>query len=111
MLATEYANYYKIDPQGKDESDLDFKYRVSGKLRDMGHIVEAHEAFRDERYEQSDDVMTGVMGAMAQALHGDYGRSGSTQVGDDIAVGHVVKNPRSEMAPEMALLMIELFGK
>ena len=88
MLATEYARYYKIEPQGKDESDHDFRGRVSGILRDMGNIIEAHEAFEDARYEDSVNVMTGVMGAVGQAHQNKhYGRSGERQVDDDFAAG------------------------
>lgn len=112
MLATEYAKYYELDPQGENESDLDFRDRISGTLRDMGHIIEAHEVHHNERYEQSDDVMTGVIGAVTQALQGvDYGSRGSQQVGDDIAAGAVTRYRKEQMSPEMALLMIELFGK
>ena len=108
MLATEYASYYKIEPQGESESDLDFRNRVSGALRDQGLIIEAHEAFQDASYKESDSVTSGIIGAMAQALYGNYGKSGSTQVGDDIAVGHVIKSPKPEMSPEMVLLTILL---
>lgn len=111
MLATEYAEYYNIEPQADNEDDLQFKERVSGELRDMGKIIEAHEAFQDERYEENEDVITGFMGAMAQALHGNYNKSGSTQVGDDIAVGHVVKKPQAQMTPEEALIAMLLAEK
>ena len=112
MLATEYASYYKIDPQQDNETDAAFRDRVSGALRDMGHIIEAHEAFRDERYEQSDDVMTGVFGALAQAIQGiDYRRTGSHQVGDDIAAGTVLKYQKPKMTQEEAQLAVALFGK
>jgi len=111
MLATDYANYYKIAPQGDTETDSAFRHRVSGELRDAGHVTEAHEAHCDERYEQSENVMTGVMGAMAQALQGvDYGSTGASQVGDDIAAGILSKSTRPQMTPDMALLMVELFG-
>ena len=87
MLATEYANYYGITPQQPEEDNYEFRHRIAGKLRDMGKIIEAHEAQRDERIEQSDDVMQGVIGAMAQALHGiDYGVSGVQQVGSFISI-------------------------
>jgi hypothetical protein len=52
MLATEYAKYYDIEPQGGDESDNGFMSRVASKLRDMGHIIEAHEAQQNKRYDE-----------------------------------------------------------
>lgn len=112
MLATKYASYYGIAPQQDNETDAAFRDRVSGALRDMGHIIEAHEAFRDERYEQSGHVMTGVFGALAQALQGvDYHRTGASQVGDDIAAGTIIESRKPKMTPEEALFMVTLFGK
>lgn len=111
MLATEYAEYYNIEGQREGESDHAFKGRVAGKLRDMGKIIEAHEAQHDERYENSEKVMTGVIGAMAQTLQGvDYGSSGERQIGDDIAAGTIAQDLESDLTPEMALLMVQLFG-
>jgi hypothetical protein len=112
MLATEYAEFYGIEPQGDDESDHAFRCRVAGALRDMGHIIEAHEAQQDKRYEDSQDVMTGVIGAIAQALQGvDYGSAGEQQIGDDIAAGVITQSDELEdVSPEVALLMIQLFG-
>jgi len=111
MLATQYAEYYKITPQTEKESDYNFRHRVAGELRDMGKIIEAHEAQQDERYENSDSVMAGVAGALAQALQGvDYGVSGVQQVGCDIAAGGIALNPKKELSPEM-LLMACLMAK
>jgi hypothetical protein len=95
MLATEYARYYGVEEQRENESDMAFRGRVSTALRDMGHIIEAHEAYQDERYEDSDSVMTGLFGAMAQALQGT--RYGGDPVGNDIAAGTLV---RHRMSPE-----------
>lgn len=95
MLATEYAEYYKIEAQKESESDLDFRQRVSVALREMGHIIEAHEAYQDQRYEESDNVMTGLFGAIAQALQGTH--YGGDPVGNDIAAGLLV---RHQMSPE-----------
>lgn len=105
MLATEYAEYYGIEPQREGEHDLAFRSRIAGALRDMGKIIEAHEAQADERFEYSDNVMAGVVGAIAQALQGvDYGVSGEQQVGVDIAAGYVVQDDRPKMSAEMAML-------
>ena len=86
MLATEYAKYYEIDPQHEGESDAAFKSRVSGALRAQGRLIEAHEAYQNERYEESDDVMTGILGAVAQAMQGiDYGGGDGRQGGGENA--------------------------
>ena len=112
MLAAEYAQYYKIDPQGPRETDDAFKSRVAGKLREMGHLIEAHEAFQDERYEESGDVMTGIIGAVAQAMQGvDYGhkQDGERQIGDDFAAGVVVQAPKRDDSLVLLLAAL-LFG-
>jgi len=55
--------------------------------------------------------MTVITGALAQALQGvDYGSTGERQIGDDLAAGYVIQNPRPRMSPEEVLLMIALFG-
>ncbi|MDP1722517.1 MAG: hypothetical protein Q8L37_04890 [Candidatus Gottesmanbacteria bacterium] len=107
--ATEYARIYNIEPQKEEEADADFRGRVSGVLRDRNLIIEAHEAFNNERFDQSDDVMTGIMGAMAQKLqNADYGSEGERQVDDDFAAGIVVQAPKKDAS--MALLSLMLFG-
>ena len=111
MLATEYADYYKIEAQRDGESDMAFRERVAGVLRDKGHIIEAHEAYQDERYESSDNVMAGVMGAVAQAFQGvDYGSRGNRQIGDDIAAGIITQHPEEKLDPMTAMMMVALFG-
>ncbi len=105
MLATEYAQYYNIEAQREGESDLAFRSRVSGKLRDAGKIIEAHEAYQDKRYEDSDSVVTGITGALAQAFQGvNYDSHGERQVGDDIAAGILARTSKKEVDPMMMLL-------
>ena len=109
MLATEYARYYEIGEQQEGESDMAFKGRVAGVLRDKGKLIEAHEAQQDARCEESDAVNTGIMGALAQMMQGvDYHVSGEQQIGVDIAAGTVVQNPRRKMSPKEALLAMAL---
>lgn len=111
MLATEYAEYYGINPQGEGETDEAFRCRVAGELRDLGRIIEAHEAHQDASYDQNDDVMTGIIGALAQTMQGrNYERSGSRQVGDDIAAGIVARNPKNDIDPMAALLAVLMFS-
>lgn len=95
MLATEYANYYELEPQVEDESNFDFKRRVSIALRKAGHLIEAHEAYQDARWDQNDNVLTGIAGAIAQAIAG-VSYSGDP-VGNDIAAGTIA---RHQMSPE-----------
>ena len=111
MLATDYAKYYGIPAQGQNETDLAFRSRVAGALRDMGHLVEAHEAQQDQRYEDSDEVMTGITGAIAQALQGrDYGRRGEQLIGDDIAAGYVAKSPPDDGMGALLAMMMTMLG-
>jgi len=106
MSATEYAQYYEIEAQHESESDRDFRGRVSGALRDMGHIIEAHEAFQDARHEDSDRVMTGIIGAVAQAMQGvSYGSKGERQIDDDFATGIVSQAPKEDPMILLALLL------
>ncbi len=51
LLATDYAEWYKIAPQAEGEPDRAFQSRVAGALRDMGNVIEAHEAQSNSRYE------------------------------------------------------------
>lgn len=95
MLATEYAEYHGVEAQREGESDVEFRERVATALRNMGHLIEAHEAYQDERYESSDSVMTGLFGAVAQALQDT--RYGGDPVGNDIAAGTLI---RHQMSPE-----------
>lgn len=101
MLATQYASDYRIEAQREGESDYDFKYRVAGELRDRGNAIEAHEVMANGRHddpERGGDVMTGLMGMMAMALHGvDYGSRGGHRVDDECVCGTL---QRYEMSPE-----------
>ena len=114
MLATKYAKYYDIPAQLDGESDAAFMARVAGELRNQGRIVEAHEASQNKRYDEDggDMVMTGLYGAMAMALQGvDYGSTGDTLIGDEIAAGLIATAPKRDTDPLMALLAMALFGK
>lgn len=109
MLATSYAQHFNIPQQQEGESDLSLRSRVAGVLRAQGRIIEAHEAYHDERYENSDKVNQGVYGALAQALSGrDYSQDREQKIGDDIASGFVAKQPQPDA--EMAVLAAILFG-
>ena len=111
MLATEYAEYYGIAPQGENENSSAFRSRVAGVLRDQGRIIEAHEAQQDARYEDNEQVMDGILGAAAQAMQGThYGSTGERLVGDDIAAGYLVRYPKPKLDPDMALLAMLMFG-
>jgi hypothetical protein len=114
LHTTQLQKGYGLPDQGPTESEYDFRHCIAGSLRDMGKLIEAHEAQNDCRYDSEnggENVITGVMGALAQAMQGtDYHVSGSNQVGCDIAAGHIVRNPRSKMAASTALMMIAMMG-
>lgn len=111
--ATSLASAYGLEPQREEETASDFRRRISGILRDRGLLVEAHECLQNCRWDAEDGagaVLTGLIGAMAMALQGTtYGTHGATRVETERMAGIVVENPKPEMSPETALLMIELF--
>jgi hypothetical protein len=119
-ITAQRASEYGIALQAQDESDHAFRRRVSGVLRDSNHLIEAHEAATNRLYNDGgensmEDPMTGIIGAIAQAMQGkNYNVSGADQVACDYAAGHIVKNPRKGafdgMSPEMAILAATLFG-
>lgn len=88
------AQEFGLPPQGEDESDAAFRYRISSSLRDMGHIIEAHEAYQNALFDTSDAVVTGILGGVTQEFKQDYGKNDGSRVGDDIATGILVKNPQ-----------------
>lgn len=97
-MTKQYAEDFGIQQQQKGESDDAFRHRVAGELRNMGHLIEAHEVQAGKRYDDGPDAMTGILGAVAMALAGrSYGSSGSGRVGDEIAAGHLV---RFDISPE-----------
>ena len=111
MLATEYAEYYEIEPQREGESDRDFRGRVATALRQAGHLVEAHEAYQNERHETSNDVMTGLFGAVAQALSGTH--YWGDPIGNDLAAGGLVRyqmSPEGKAQKEADALMARMLG-
>lgn len=110
-VTTNHAQCFGLDPQAEGESDSAFRHRIAGKLRDMGHIIEAHEAQQDRRYDDLDQsgtgsVLDGVYGAMAQALQGNpyRARDGVDQVGLDIAAGVVSRAPKPDPAAMLMML-------
>jgi hypothetical protein len=80
----------------------------------MGHLIEAHEALQNARWddpEKGGDVTSGITGALAQALQGrDYHVHGERQIGCDIAAGMYVLHKKPDPSAESLLLMVALFG-
>jgi hypothetical protein len=117
-ITAQRAADYKLPPQAKDESDSAFRERIAGAIREKGgpdSIIEAHEARTNRLYnEPSDnpmsDPMTGIVGALAQALHGInyHPRNGIDQVGNDTALGTVMRLQEDEMTPETAHMLMAL---
>lgn len=109
-FATDYARMFKYPPQGKNESDTDFRARVSGRLRDEGHLIEAHEVHSNARYEDSENVVDGIFGAAAMAMdRKDYGSRGHDLIGDEIAAGGITrrsKKPKMSMAEMMMAIFL-----
>jgi len=68
--ATDHAAFFKLPPQGPDETDIGFRNRVRDALREQGHVIEAAEAFYDKRWNESPDVMASISGATANAVDG-----------------------------------------
>ena len=110
-ITAQRAQEFDIPPQSDGESDMAFRTRVSGALRAAGHIIEAHEAYRDALYNDPDSgCMDGIIGAVAQIMQGvDYHSDGEHQVGDDIAAGLYVQHKHDDDSM-MALLAVMLFG-
>jgi hypothetical protein len=109
MLATEYARYYSITPQSDDESDSAFMNRVSNELRNLGNIIEAHEAAQNFRYdaEGGDNVMNGIKGALTMSVQGvNFGSTVSNLVGDEIAAGVVSGRKKKDIDPMMLMMLL-----
>lgn len=111
--ANAYVGSYGIKPQADGEGDKAFRERVAGVLRGLDKIVEAHEVVNNARFDAEDsgtDVLDGVKGAMAQVLnHHELAPDDMRQVGDDIAVGGVLK--AEKMSPDEMMLAMLLFGR
>lgn len=94
-----------LPAQRQDELDVDFQRRIAGALRDMGKLIEAHEALHNARYDSGSDngvAITGVMGAIAQALQGiNYGVSGRPQVECDHVAGEYLQKKKKDIPVEM----------
>lgn len=110
-ITTQRAAEFGIETQRPGESDIAFRGRVAGRIRDMGHMIEAHEAQSNMLYnDSSGDPMTGILGAVAQVMQKrDYHVSGENQIGCDIAAGHYMKNPprqENDAFLMMAMLMM-----
>ena len=94
-LARQYGEHYKISQQ-EDEPNSAYRIRVAGELRQRGKVIEAHEAHSGKRYDDPNqgpmDPMTGIFGAVAQAMQGiNYHPSNpERQIDDDLTVGIIV---------------------
>lgn len=107
MLATKYAEYYEIEAQGENENNMDFRLRVSNALRAEGRIIEAQEAYHDQRYEGSDVVMSGLFGEVGRALGKvpQYSKSGThNDEGDKVAAGYLLQRKEDNSDPMMLLI-------
>lgn len=105
--ATEYAKYYGIPEQREGESDSKFRSRVSGELRAKNKIIEAHEAYSDKPYDSDPLTMLGILGGVAEEMHGRHAPDPERQIGDDIAAGMIVNDDTPK--PSAAELLLALF--
>ena len=104
-MAKRYAEYLDLPQQEENESDYDFRARISGVLREQGKLIESHEVFHNSRYDdpdKSDIVQTGIMGALDFIMQGQgfqrnplHPEDGHAQIGDDIMLG-LLKHPPKE---------------
>ena len=103
------ADWHRVAPQAEGENESAFKHRVSAELRAQGHMIEAHEAFNNCRYDDPEDSgpMTGILGGVAQAMQGNPYHSGKeSQVGDDIAAGIFSQSLRRDDGAAIALMLM-----
>lgn len=119
-ITAQRARDFKLMPQGKNENDYNFRDRIAGELREMGHLIEAHEALQNRLYDDPEagtSVVDGVMGAMAQTMSGvNYrARDGEQQCGFDMAAGALVRHSRPpeerKLESAMLLLLVDAFGR
>jgi len=98
-IPRELARYYNLGPQREGEADVDFRYRVAGaRYEDEGR--------------GSENVITGLMGAAAFALHGkEYSTDPQRKVDDEFAAGTIVRFAKHDPPPETILLMLDMFGR
>ena len=100
-LAQDYGPLYNIE-QKKDETNDAYRNRLAGELRQQGYIIEAHEVSSGRRYDDPAQglagPMAGIIGAVAQAIQGkDHSPNNpERQIGDDIAVGVVVRKGKDK---------------
>lgn len=119
-FTAELARAGDISPQGINEGDSAFRDRVSGELRARGCIIEAHEALHNQRFDEhggETGPMAGIMGAVAVLFSGkNYGSSGSTRVGDEIAADVVARKPlvgdsEAGLMAALAIMSSEMRGR
>ncbi len=92
-ITKQRAAEFGLEAQRADETDIAFRERISDALRAAGRIIEAHEAYNGALYNQDDNTMAGIIGAVANAML----RPGQPEdIGDDIAAGFLVKHPASQ---------------
>ena len=108
-ITAQRAQEFGVAPQEDGENEMAFRNRVANAIRAQGHIIEAHEAQSNALYDDPDgDTMTGIFGAVAQAMQGTH-YSGDP-IGNDIAAGVVASKKRDE-GREAALLLQILMGR
>ena len=89
---------------------MKFRNRVANAIRAQGHIIEAHEAQSNALYDDPDgDAMTGIFGAVAQAMQGTHYRG--DPIGNDIAAGVVASKKKDSMSDALVVLLAMMGGR
>lgn len=111
MLATDYAEYYGIEAQGETENDANFRLRISNTLRVKGHIIEAQEAYHDQRYEGNETITNALFGEIGRALGKvpQYSEPGThNDEGDKLVAGTILRHKKHDPDPLMLLIAATL---
>lgn len=102
-ITEERAKEFGIQQQRENETHSAFRYRVSERLRQMGYIIEAHEAQTDHLYDDPNgNAMIGITGAVAKSIQRKH--YPGSEVATDIAAGVVVSEPENPLRDALLLL-------
>jgi hypothetical protein len=102
-----HAYDFGLPLRQEGENAKAFRARISGALREKGHMIEAHEAWTGKYFDQG-DTSIGILGSVAMKMKGvDFGTDDGTLVGDEIAAGHLANAPKRRN--DDTLLLFALF--
>jgi len=106
-LAASHARTFGLAPQEASESGSEFRDRISGQLRDMGRIIEAHEAWQGKYYDEGTEVISALIGNLAQQMQGvNYNVKDGPGVGMDIAAGMLIDGRKESNLPDFLMKLL-----